>query len=227
MTNSNDKYAHKTCKGKFLKESYLTSQKTLQTSCEIQQQNELGTETQNQTVVNPHRSNRKSLTYSLSSVEREWIICNENKYHKGRLLPLGNITLKQVDSQIYKAEEKLIEFAHLHINNNNLKYIEAANRSLITSTSKYFFVTDVLYHKCCFYNIHSLWWASNKSIKNESEQNNSNDYTLLYEFIEHHIINKHDVYSMSQLCNFYHNMTNTKIRSTDLKKNYKKDSKKS
>ena len=71
LTNSNDKYAHKTCKGKFLKESYLTSQKTLQTSCEIQQQNELGTETQNQTVVNPHRSNRKSLTYSLSSVERE------------------------------------------------------------------------------------------------------------------------------------------------------------
>ena len=60
LTNSNDKYAHKTCKGKFLKESYLTSQKALQTSCEIPQQNELGTETQNQTVVNPRRSNRKS-----------------------------------------------------------------------------------------------------------------------------------------------------------------------
>ena len=111
-----------------MKESYLTSQKTLQTSCEIPQQNELGTETQNQTVVNPRRSNRKSLTYSSSNAERKCIIFNENKYHKGRLLPLCNITLKQVDSQIYKAEEKLIKFAHLHIDNNNLKYIDAANR---------------------------------------------------------------------------------------------------
>ena len=32
LTNSNDKYAHKTCKGKILKESYLTSQNTIQTS---------------------------------------------------------------------------------------------------------------------------------------------------------------------------------------------------
>ena len=32
--------------------------------CEIPQQNDLGTETQNQTVVNPRRSNRKLLTYS-------------------------------------------------------------------------------------------------------------------------------------------------------------------
>ena len=114
-----------------MKESYLTSQKALQTSCEIPQQNELGTETQNQTVVNPRRSNRKSLTYSSSNVERKCIICNENKCHKGILLPLCNITLKQVDSQIYKAEEKLIEFAHAHINNNNL---EAANRILLTNT---------------------------------------------------------------------------------------------
>ena len=179
LTNPNDKYAHKTCKGKFLKESYLTSQKALQTSCEIPQQNELGTETQNQTVVNPRRSNRKSLTYSSSNVERKCIIFDENKYHKGRLLPLCNINLKQVDSQIYKAEEKLIKFAHLHINNNNLKYIDAANRILLINTSKSFFAADVSYHKCCFYNFRSPWWASNKSINNESEQNNSNDYTLL------------------------------------------------
>ena len=164
-----------------MKESYLTSQKTLQTSCEIPQQNELGTEIQNQTVVNPRRSNRKSITYSSSNVERKCIICNENKCHKGILLPLCNITLKQVDSQIYKAEEKLIEFAHLHINNNNLKYTEAANRILLTNTSKLFYAAVVLYYKCC--NFRSPWWASNKSINNESEQNNSIDYTLLYELV--------------------------------------------
>ena len=181
LTSSNDKYPHKACKGKFLKESYLTSQQTLQTSCEIPQQNELGTEIQNQTVVNPRRSNRKSITYSSSNVERKCIICNENKCHKGTLLPLYNITLKQVDSQIYNVEEKLIEFAHLHINNNNLKYTEAANRILLTNTSKLFYAAVVLYYKCC--NFRSPWWASNKSINNESEQNNSIDYTLLYELV--------------------------------------------
>ena len=128
LTNSNDKYAHKAYKGKFSKESYLTSQKKLQNSCEIPQQNELGTGIQNQTLVNPHKSSRKSLTYSSSNVERNCMICNDNKYHKERLLPLCNITLKQVESQIYKSEETLIEFAHININNNILKYIEAANR---------------------------------------------------------------------------------------------------
>ena len=119
LTNSNDKCGHKACKRKFLKESYLASQKTLQTSLEIPRQNELCTDIHNQTLVNPRRSNGKSLTYSLSNVERKRIICNDSKYHKGRLLLLCNITLKQVESQICKAEEKLIEFAHIHINNNN------------------------------------------------------------------------------------------------------------
>ena len=48
LTNSSNKYAHKAYKGKILKESYLTSQKTLETSCEIRQQNELGTDIQNE-----------------------------------------------------------------------------------------------------------------------------------------------------------------------------------
>ena len=51
LTNSNDKYARKACKGKFLKENYLIPQKTLQTFCEISQQNELGTDIHNQTLV--------------------------------------------------------------------------------------------------------------------------------------------------------------------------------
>ena len=226
LTNSSDKYAHKACKRKFLRESYLKSQKTPRTSCEIPQQNELGTEIQNQTVVNPRRSNRKSITYSSSNVERKCIKCNENKCHKGTLMPLYNITLKQVDSQIYNVEEKLIEFAHLHINNNNLKYIEAANKILLTNTSKSFFAADVSYHKCCLYNFCSPWWASNKYINNESEQNKFND-ALLFELLEQLIINKHDICTTSQLCSFYHNMTNTKIRGIDVKKNYKKNSKRS
>ena len=79
-------------------------------------------------------------------------------------------------------------------------------------------MADVLYHKCCFHNFHSAWWESNKSINNESEQNNS-DYTHFYELVKHHIINKHSIHTVFRLCNFYHNIANTKIRSIDLKKN--------
>ena len=94
----------------------------------------------------------------------------------------------------------------------------AANRILLTNTSKSFFGADILYHRCSSYNFRSPWWTSNKSIHNESEQNNSNDYTLLYKLVEYHINNKHDIHTMSQLCSFYHNTTNSKIRSIDLKK---------
>ena len=94
--------------------------------------------------------------------------------------------------------------------------MEAANRILLTITLKSFSAADVAYNKCCFYNFPSSSWASNKSISNEWEQKNSNDYTLLYELVKHHAVNKRDIYTMSQLCSFCHNMTNTKIRSIDL-----------
>ena len=86
-------------------------------SCEIPQQTELGTNIENQALDNCPRSNKKPLTYFLSNVEKKGIMCNDNKHHKVRLLPLCNINLKQFESQIYKAEEKLIEFADIHINN--------------------------------------------------------------------------------------------------------------
>ena len=53
---------------------------------------------------------------------------------------MHNMHLKQFEIQIYKeADEKLLEFAHIHINNSTLKCIEAANRILLTNTSKSFF----------------------------------------------------------------------------------------
>ena len=51
---------------------------------------------------------------------------------------------------------------------------------------------------------------------NESEQNNFNDYTLLYRLVEHYIINKYDMYTVSQLCTFLSHILTTKIRSVDL-----------
>ena len=70
-----------------------------------------------------------------------------------------------------------------------------------------------------FHNFSSPWRVSNKSINNKSELNNSNDYAMLDGLVEHCIINKSDIYTMSQLCSLYHNMTNKKIRSIDLVKN--------
>lgn len=93
--------------------------------------------------------------------------------------------------------------------------MEAESRILLTYTSKLFFAADVWYNKCCFHNFRFPWWTSNQSINHESEQNNSNDYALLYELVEYHITDKQDTYAMSQRCSFYHGITNTKIRSVD------------
>ena len=119
-----------------------------------------------------------------------------------------------------------MNISYININKNNLKYLGTANRIVLTNTSKSIFVAGALYHKCCFYNFCPTWWASNKSIDNESEQNNSNDYTLLYRLVEHYIINKYDMYTVSQLCTFLSHILTTKIRSIDLLKNYKKNLKK-
>ena len=104
----------------------------------------------------------------------------------------------------------MVGFVHVHTSNNSIKYIEATKRISLTNTSKSFFTADILYYKCCFHNFNSPWWASNKYINNESEQNNFNDFTLLWKLVEHHIINEHDIYTKSQLCSLYHHITNTK-----------------
>ena len=72
----------------------------------------------------------------MSNFGRKCTIRYGNKYHKEKLLPLCNIILKQVESELCKAEKKLIKFAHIHINKNNLKDIEAENIILLTKTSK-------------------------------------------------------------------------------------------
>ena len=77
------------------------------------------------------------------------IICNDHIYHKERLLPLLNITIKDKSNKSYRAEQTLIEFANIHLQNNNEKYVDGANRILLTVSSKSLFAADVAYHKSC------------------------------------------------------------------------------
>ena len=122
--------------------------------------------------------------------------------------------MKQGQSQIQKADNKMIKFAHIYVNSNNLKYIEAANSILLT-IQQISFAADALYHKCCFYNFRSPWCASNKSTNNESKQNNSYDYTQLYTVVRIGRASHNKqmyLYKMSQLCSFYQNITKIKIR---------------
>ena len=218
-SNSNEKYAHKSCKGKFLKESFMTAQPKIGLEPSESETCNLHPEKQNINQADQRKSDRKSLSYTSSSFERKCIICNENKYHKGRLLPLCNLSLKEHHSENYKAEKTLIEFAHIHVDNSNEKYIDGTKRVLLTTISKSLFAADVSYHKPCFDSFRAPHWKNKKcNDENKPAGNRIDDLTLLYDLVEHHIVSKHEIYTMSQLCNYYSKIVNKYIRSIDLKK---------
>ncbi len=93
---------------------------------------------------NIRRSTRKQLTYTSSwqtAEKMKCIICNDDKRAKGRLLPLQTIRISD------KAESTLREYANLHLEKNNVKYVDGARRILLTLATKSLLAADVAYHK--------------------------------------------------------------------------------
>ena len=107
--NSNDKYRHKTCEGKFWKEVTWYHKKTSNFLWNFK------AKLNRYRRAEPNSSQSLQMSQKVTNMLfvfalRKCIIHNDNKHHKGRPLTLCNITLKHVESQIYKAEEKLIEY---------------------------------------------------------------------------------------------------------------------
>ena len=225
FSNFSDKYAHKQCKGKFLKESYLQSQTKknitttpISSSIDIDDQPSTPKET---TTDSLRKSNRRSLKYSSTKEEKKCIICNEHKYQKGRLIPLLNLTLQDKSSKSYRAEKTLEEYANIHKKTGNKKYVDGANRILLTISSKSLFAADVAYHKSCYDNFRASWWKKNNNEIIEENSNSENKSLIeIYHLIEHHVINKGEIYLMSQLTASYDKLRDQNkhtTRSIDLK----------
>ena len=65
------------------------------------------------------RSNRKSLEYKSSQEQRKCIICNTDRFLKGRKVALQNLSLKTEHDGSYAAEETVKEYANVNKALNN------------------------------------------------------------------------------------------------------------
>ena len=97
------------------------------------------------------------------------------KKDKGRPLPLTNISLTE------KEEKSLKEYSELHIKNNNGKYIDGANRILLTLATRSLIVADVAYHKSCYQAFQSKGWKK-KSQEDERKYFVDSDEAACNEF---------------------------------------------
>ena len=115
--NERQKMAHKTYKGTFFKDTFLLSQKIIEKedAGRVEDDNEpSNSDESNETLL--RKSTRKSLQYQSTLTGRKCIICNEDRYSKGHLIPLINLSLATPEGQ-YKAEATLKKFAKIIIPN--------------------------------------------------------------------------------------------------------------
>ena len=93
-----------------------------------------------------HKSSRQRFQYRSNIAERKCIICNKDRYTKGQLHHLQNILLKRTVDGTYKAENKLKEYAEMHLKLKNEGFIDSANRILFVLGNSSLFATDISYH---------------------------------------------------------------------------------
>ena len=62
---------------------------------------------------------------------------------------LQNVSLNQTVDGTYKAEDKLTEFAEIHLKSKSEGFIDGGNRILLVLGTSSLFVPHVSYHKSC------------------------------------------------------------------------------
>ena len=202
--------AHKSWKGSFFKDTFLLSQKIIEKedAGRVEDDNEpSNSDESNETFL--RKSTRKSLQYQSILTGRKCIICNEDRYSKGRLIPLINLSLAMPEGQ-YKAEANLNKFAKLHLKNNNTKYVDGAKLILLTLGSTSLFAANVSYHqKNCYYPFRSPWWEQKLKKINELNPGNylADPIEQLFNLVTYHIIIKHEIYTLAQLTRFYEELS--------------------
>ena len=85
--NTDQKYAHKACKSTFFKESFLNPQQLTENSPNVNDTlhtPSLSVKTESQST-SVRKSTRQNLLYEFNQTERKCIICNNQRYIKGRL----------------------------------------------------------------------------------------------------------------------------------------------
>lgn len=225
--------AHKSCKGKFLKEAFMTAQRKISNQPPNQPENidsviPSSSNAMQIEETNVRRSTRQSCSYtSANDKEKLCIICNENKRGaKGKDLPVIEMTYKKDNEEKHLTEQTLIEFSKLHLEYNNENYKLASQRILLASTVKSLFEANVAYHRNCYNNFRTPYWRT--KYKKVEDSKNSDKRVLVdleEEFstlVTHHIIKRQEIYTLAQLSSYFSELTQKpKVRSVDLKRKLK------
>ena len=164
------------------------------------------------------------MLYKSNQRERKCIICNNHRYIKGRLDQLINIALKRAVHGTYVAESTLKEYFEIHLKLDNEKYIDSANRILLVLGTSSLFSADASYHKSYYDGFRSFWWKTKLENKFTTQvlDNNEDPLHELFRLIQFHIVQKHEIYTLSQLPHFYEEIstegeTKSTLHDIDLK----------
>ena len=215
--NTDEKYAQKTYKSTFFKESFLNSPRLTKNS--PNENDTLSTPSPSvQTESQPtsvRKSTRQNLLYKSNQIERKCIICNNQRYIKGRLDQLINIALKRAVDGAYVAESTLKEYAEIHLKLDNEKCIDSANRILLVLGPSLLFAADVSYHKSCYDGFRSPLWKTKLENKSTTQvlDNKEDSLHKLFRLIQFLIVQKHEICTLAQ----HRLQTKSTLRSIDLK----------
>ena len=203
--NSNKEiWSHKSCKGKFFKETFLSSYE--EKLKEKENNFSIITSDDNAMEIDDApsyiRESRSKL--DCSDTRSSCIICNEKKYEKGRAVPLVLIILRVNTTKSYKAEEKLKEFADIHLRNGKTPYLDGAKRIRLQLSVKSLFAADVSYHRECYLNFRTPKWKRSEIVSETSGGSTAEDHFQDFcEIVQFHIIERKEVYTTSQLVNWH------------------------
>ena len=167
------------------------------------------------------KSSRREKAYHSSPAETKCIICVAvKKDTTGKIIPVQRISLKNVGDTVHLAEKRLTEFAKIHVGNQT-KYQEAGERILLTLSTKSLFAADVGYRRMCYESFRSPKWKKGKTKDENTRDHESNTTSELLNLIEYLIVVKNEVYTLSQLREFFAEVQGVNadtLRSIDIKK---------
>ena len=141
--------ANKARKGTFFKKSFISKENKAATVANVSNNTDENTTTEDTNSIHSvRRSSCKLTQYKSSLDDRNYMICNENKYETGRKVSLLSMTLRKHGKENHQAEKTLAKFANIHIQNDT-KYKDTAQNILLLQNVSTLFAANVSYHKDC------------------------------------------------------------------------------
>ena len=221
--NAEKLYGCKSCKAMFSNSSLREAQKIKQVTDHPEENHtentiSMPTSEERNDKQSKRASSRRSVKYSTTVRKPVCIICNKERYdRKHNKIPVITISYRKEGERLHQAEKKLLEYAKIH-DEHGTKFYEAAQRILLTNSTKSLFAADVGYHRLgCYMQFTTCSWKRKFIRKDEPVPTEDTLVDEFLDLVEVHVIIKGEVYTLAQLRKCYDDMRGSNSRSTDVK----------